>query len=365
MKQKIGIVTINDNNNYGNRLQNYAVQVFLEKNNCKVKTIKNIPNTNNKDKNKIQYNKKRIKNCLHDVKIRLKNIVKPDKRRKKFIEFNKNIKFTKTVFNINNKHIWKEYSYFIAGSDQIWNPKFGGLSDFDLLSFAKPEQRIAFSASFGIDKLSEEKLKEKAKKELQKFKAISVREDSGKKIVEELTGRKDVQVLVDPTMLLTEQEWDEVARKPEQLKFNKYILNYFLGELSEKRKKEIDRIAKENNCKVINILDKNDPFYQTGPSEFLYLEKNAFLICTDSFHSCIFAILFNRPFIVFDREDSNAKMNSRINTLLNKFDLEDRRFKGKINEEQINIDYTEVYEILKKEKNKIEKFIECAIRYNK
>lgn len=77
-------------------------------------------------------------------------------------------------------------------------------------------------------------------------------------------------------MLLTADEWDKVSRKPKMLKIDKFILNYFLGELSEKRKEEIQRIADENDCEVINILDKNSPFYECGPSEFLYLEKHAF-----------------------------------------------------------------------------------------
>ena len=247
------------------------------------------------------------------------------------------------------------------GSDQVWNPKFDRLSDVDLLSFATPEQRISFSASFGISELPENS-KEKAKRELEKFKSISVREDRGKEIVEELTERKDVQVLVDPTMLLTSEEWDKVAKKPEQLKTDKYILNYFLGEISEKRKKEIERIAKENNCEIINILDKNSPFYQTGPSEFLYLEKNAFLICTDSFHSSVFAILYNRPFVVFDREDSNVKMNSRLDTLLKKFKLENRWYKDKITEEQLKVDYKEPYIILEEERKKAKEFLENAIK---
>ena len=247
------------------------------------------------------------------------------------------------------------------GSDQVWNPKFDRLSDVDLLSFATPEQRISFSASFGISELPED-TQEKVKREIEKFKAISVREDRGKKIIEELTERKDVQVLVDPTMLLTSEEWDKVAKRPEQLKTDKYILNYFLGEMSEKRKNEIERIAKENNCEIINILDKNSPFYQTGPSEFLYLEKNAFLICTDSFHSSVFAILYNRPFVVFDREDSNVKMNSRLDTLLKKFKLENRWYKDKITEEQLKVDYKESYIILKEERKKAKEFLENAIK---
>ena len=245
------------------------------------------------------------------------------------------------------------------GSDQVWNPKFDRLSDVDLLSFATPEQRISFSASFGISELPED-TKEKVKRELENFKAISVREDSGKEIIENITKRKDIEVLVDPTMLLTAEEWDKVLKKPDQLKTDKYILNYFLGNLSEERKQEIEKIAKENNCEIINILDKNSPFYKTGPSEFLYLEKNAFLICTDSFHSSVFAILYNRPFVVFDREDSNVKMNSRLETLLNKFHLTNRWFNNKINEEQLIANYNEAYELLEKEREKASQFIKYA-----
>ena len=146
-----------------------------------------------------------------------------------------------------------------------------------------------------------------------------------------------------------------------KLEKKKYILNYFLGNLSEKRKKEISRIAKENNCKIINILDKNDNFYSCGPSEFLYLEKNAFLICTDSFHSTVFSILFNRPFIVFDREDSEVKMSSRLETLLNKFGLKNQWFDKKIKNEQLDCDYSQVPQILKEERLKAKKFINEAL----
>ena len=204
-------------------------------------------------------------------------------------------------------------------------------------------------------------MKDYYKERLLGIKYLSVREDTGKDIIENLTGREDIQVLVDPTMLLTSEEWNKVIKKPKQLKTDKYILNYFLGELSDKRKQEIERIAKENNCEIINILDKNSPFYENGPSEFLYLEKNAFMICTDSFHSCVFAILFNRPFVVFDREDSHVKMNSRLDTLLNKFNLKSKWFNDKITKEQLQANYKEVYQILEEERKKAEKFIKILL----
>ena len=350
----VGIVTIN-NSNYGNRLQNYAVQEVLKGLSTNPSTLKNIALMNKKTSAFNYF----LRNIKHIYK--KDDFVDKKEREKFYIEFNKNINFSKNTFNWFNLKNIKKYDYFITGSDQVWNPNFGRLTDFDLLTFADSKKRISFAASFGISSLPEQ-YNEKLKNVLKDYKAISVREDAGKKIIEDVVGRKDVQVLVDPTMLLTAEEWDKVAKKPEQLKTDKYILNYFLGELSEKRKAEIYRIAKENDCEVINILDKNSPFYCTGPSEFLYLEKHAFLVCTDSFHSSVFAILYNRPFIVFGREDNTISMNSRIETLINKFNLKNREYNGKeITKENLNHDYTEAYKILEEERKKSIIFLQRAL----
>ncbi len=346
--KRIGILTINDDTNFGNRLQNYAVQEYLKKNNCTVETI-----TNQKGNTGNNIIKKKIK-------ILIKKFIpkRKFKRNNCFNKFNKNIKFSKIHIDLNNisSDLGDKYDYFFTGSDQVWNPTFGRMSDIDFLTFASKEKRNSFSASFGISKIPDD-MKEYYTNNLKDMNNISVREDRGKEIVEELTGRKDVEVLIDPTMLLTAEEWDKVSKRPKQLKTDKYILNYFLGDLSQERKEEINRIAKENNCEVINILDKNSEFYTTGPSEFLYLEKNAFCICTDSFHSSVFAILYNRPFIIFDREDSNAKMNSRLETLINKFNLKNRKFEGKITNDNLNHNYEDAYKILEKEKEKTNSFI--------
>lgn len=351
--KKVAIITINNTNNYGNRLQNYAVQQIIEKLNYKAETIENFNNVHNY----IGVIKQKIKNTLKRI-LPLQRF----KRYQHFSKFEKNIKKSKFIIygnKINNK-MDNYYDYYTVGSDQVWNPNFGRLTDVELLAFTSNEKRISFSASFGINKLPEE-YKEKTKKELSNFNAISVREATGKNIVEELTSRKDVKVLVDPTMLLAVEEWDKVSKRPKQLKSEKYVLTYFLGRLSDSRKNEIYRIAKENNCEVINILDKNSPFYGIGPSEFLYLEKNAFLICTDSFHSSVFAILYNRPFIVFEREGKIDSMNSRIETLINKFELENRIFKDRITEDNLKHDYTKAYEILDVEREKSKKFLREAL----
>lgn len=349
---KIGIVTINDNNNYGNRLQNYAIQEVLKSLNCESVTLKNIPQLNGKDKILLKFAKYLIsKKKLNSQRLNY------------FINFNENITFSKKYVTPYSK-ISNKYDYFITGSDQVWNSRLGGLREVDLLDFCKNEQKISFSASFGVNEIPENK-RDFVKSKLQTFKAISVREHTGKDIVKELTNRTDVEVLVDPTMLLSAEEWDKVAKRPYQLNSlfsDKYILNYFLGELPREWKEEIERIAQQNNCEIINILDKNSPFYQTGPSEFLYLEKHAFLVCTDSFHSSVFAIIYDTPFVVFNRQEKGlASMTSRIDTLLTTFKLENRRFKDKITNDLLKSDYMQANEILENQKEKSIEFLKNAL----
>ena len=337
--KNVAIVTCIGKSNFGNRLQNYALQKVIEDLGYNVETLDNISYLNNIDNYEENY-----KEYLEYKEEKEKRDYSNRFRIAYFEEFDKNVKFREgmvTALDLSSTN----YDYYVVGSDQVWNPHHGKLKDLDLLVGIDDSKRISYAASIGIDELPES-VKEKSKNEWLKFKAISVREDKGKEIIEELTGRKDVQVNLDPTMLLTSEEWSKLAKRPKQLKTDKYILNYFLGELSEQRKNEIERIAKENDCEIINILDKNGEFYETGPSEFLYLEQNAFLICTDSFHSSVFSILFNRPFIVFNREDINKSMNSRIDTLINTFKLTNRNYDGKITSDNLNHDYSEAFKIL-------------------
>lgn len=356
-KKKLAILTINDDSNLGNRLQNYATQETLKKYKIKVETISNQKGIVGKG-----YIKKKIKGQIKKViAIKIQT-----KKYNNFAKFNKNIKYSK--YHIDIEHVPQELGekcdYYITGSDQVWNPNFNRMSDIDFLKFAPKEKRNSFSASFGIREIPDE-LKEYYKNNLLEMQNISVREDRAKEIIKELTGRTDVEVLIDPTMMLTAEEWGKVSKKPKELKEDKYILNYFLGDLSEKRKKEIERIANKNNCTVINLMDKNEPLFVSGPSEFLYLIKNAFMICTDSYHGSVFSIIYNKPFVVFNREDELVNMNSRLETLLSKFQLQERYCKdGKIPLELLKCDYTKSYKILETEKENVRKYIEKILNYN-
>lgn len=210
--KKIGIITIIDNNNYGNRLQNYALQEYLKKMNCHVVTLKNDKYFNHK----VNITKQ-INFLLRYFKNKIKSSFEIKKGRKEnFKEFNKHIVFNKKLITTHNQEINQEYDYFIVGSDQVWKPNYLRLSDIDLLAFADNDKRISYAASFGVNKVSKE-YENKIKKEIPKFKKISVREEEGKHIIELLTKREDVEVLIDPTMLLTDKEWDKVMQKPKKV----------------------------------------------------------------------------------------------------------------------------------------------------
>lgn len=336
--KKIAILSIYDLNNFGNRLQNIAVYRLLKKLNYEPETV----TVDICGRKKIITHP--IMNFLKFCKIQT-----DDARYRKFLEFDKNIKLSK------HKVVWRlgdeivdngindAYDFFVVGSDQVWNPDFAGYG-FYFLDFVKDnKKKISFSASVGVTDISKEYAK-KMQLNLSTFNAISVREQQANDLITSLTKRNDIITLVDPTMMIEPEEWSELAQKPENFKKEKFILNYFLGEQSSERRKIISDFAEIMGYKIIDILDKNDSFYASGPAEFLWLEKNAELICTDSFHSSVFGILFNTPFLVFDREDDSKSMSSRLDNLLELFDLNDRKFtENELTEKCLNIDYSKAH----------------------
>ncbi len=344
--KKVGIITLNGYVNYGNRLQNYALQTFITKMN-EYYIAETIEFTN-------QENKKT------NIKKWLKRMLAPAAERKRYNrikDFSQKNITTKKYHNL--KQLEKDYDYFIVGSDQVWNYNFPSVNrELTLLKFSPREKNISYAASFGISKLENNK-KEEYKKYLNRFKDLSVREEAGANLIKNL-GIKKVEVLVDPTLLLTKEEWLKVMKKPSQVP-SKYILTYFLGNLDEQKTVELKEFAKKQNATIINLLDKKSKYYQSSPEEFLYLEKNAMLICTDSFHSAVFATIFNVPFIVYKRNDQNKNMYSRIEQLLKLLKLEDREFKRKLSEKSLTCDFTNSNKIIQKEQKKSQKYLMNAL----
>lgn len=377
--KKIAILTINDYANYGNRLQNYATQEVLKSLGFSVQTVVN----NTKYENNTCYKKRKLRDRISDLKIMpfkkayttIKCKVwhkvynkKIEQHKIKRIETFKN--FTKyniveTDYNISEDNIPRDLSdifdYFITGSDQVWNPTFRYGSPIDFLTFAPQNKRIAYAPSFGISKIPFE-YEERYKTWLSGIHEVSVREESGAKIIKDFTGR-DAIVLVDPTLMITKEKWLSVSKEDFNKPKCKYLLTYFLGEISEENRYKIKSIAKENKLKIVNLGNIKDlKTYKAGPSEFIDYINSASVLFTDSFHGCVFSILLDTPFVVFDRESDLPSMNSRIDTLLKTFKLEERKSKNVVTNNQIfQAEYIYVKPILTEERKKAVKYLKDAL----
>ena len=350
----IGIITLNDNNNYGNRLQNYAMQKVIQEYGY---VVKDIVNTKKDIKSRL-ISIIQFVNCEKNISMR--------QRKKSFDVFNEDfIELEKTRLKHGKKELifQKNYNKFVIGSDQIWNPYYinvtRGEEIINFALFESSQKVISYAASFGVRDIPNDKRKIYIDG-LNNISKISVREDRGAEIVKELIGR-EAQVVLDPTLLLDREDWKKIMKEPKFVPKKKYILTYFLGNISDERKKKFEELANKNNFEIVNLGKIEYPqYYISGPSEFLWYFNNAEIVFTDSFHACVFSIIFDKTFYFMNREDNSISMNSRIETLLSKFNLNDRKF---YNWENVSLqhDYSHVQEILEKEKKASIDFLEEAL----
>lgn len=353
---KVGIITIPDFNNYGNRLQNYALQKVVEE--LGHEAISYVPF-------RPVFWKACIKRWLQMEKgAKQKHALR---RLQSFLAFDKKYMRTESVKeSVFPKELSDRCDCFLAGSDQIWNPAWAkSLHENMFLTFARPEQKIAYAPSFGVDHVSS-KWVDRYAEALKDFRTLSVRELQGAETVKTLTGR-DATVVVDPTLLLTGEEWRKIARMPKKEDSGTpYLLMYFLGQIPETYQALITDFAKKHNCRVLNFFEENQwELYATGPSEFVGLIANAQAIFTDSFHASVFSTLFQKPFVVFDRVDKEKDMSSRIESLCQKLALESHRFSSPtFDAEKIMCpDYTQSMALLERERKKSMDFLKSALNY--
>ena len=328
----VGIVTIEDFTNYGNRLQNYALTCLLEKEGFRV--INGITvitkETYVLDSNSTL--KRFFKHLIPFELLHERNLSKTKKidslireRERKFEEYvNRYSVRIAPIVARNYKvamQLLSEFGidFYIVGSDQVWNPYHEGRS-YEFLTFAPEEKRLSFAASIGTDIIPSEKEKQ-YKKYLNGMKYLSVREQRAVEIIKELTGR-DADLTLDPTLLLEPEEWDKVVKKPGLELDEHYICTYFLGETPE----AVQQFAREKGLRIYALNSQESPeLFTLDPGEFLYMIKSAAYVLTDSFHAVAFSIKFHKEFYVFCRKQANTRnMFSRIETITKRFGLGNR-----------------------------------------
>lgn len=377
--KKIGLLTLNGYFNYGNRLQNYALQEVLKDLNFSVDTILNYDANYRKksvETSKIEKIKKLKNKSAYEifklVNKKIENKLYSDLRQQRTEVFKSfSLQYiNETEFSITEDNIpddlAERYDYFVTGSDQVWNPNFRMGSPIDFLTFAPPEKRISYAASFGVSEIPEEYIDD-YRKWLSEMAHLSVREEAGAKIIKDLTGR-EATVSLDPTMLLTKEKWLSISKVATDKPMTGYLLTYFLGEIPKERVQQLKDIAKRNDLEIVNLAQiKDKTAYLSGPSEFIDYINSASVFCTDSFHGAVFSILLDTPFIVYEREGNTPSMNSRIETLLKTFNLESRSADNiniKSNTQIFEVDYSHTVPILENERNKSLSYLKKALSIN-
>ena len=382
---KIGIITL-VGNNYGNRLQNYAVQEIL-KEYGDVYTIKQEKKSINLAQ-KSKYTKlnpfyimraidSRLLNlyCIRNAKRNVlskalyfvlnKNEIKNkiQERNMSFKKFDEEfIKFEEELLHLtgDDEEKWVlDYDAWVCGSDQIWNPNYPTTTRNAFLQFSEKERRISFSASIGLSETKD--MPEEYKEWIDGITYLSVRENEAANIVKELTNR-NADVFLDPTMILSKNKWEELADKSNFKAPNKYALTYFLGNKDKSYDKYIYNQICNNKNELVELLNGEDlNHFAMDPAQVVAAIKKANVIYTDSFHGTVFSILFHKQFVVFQRQEEGKSMNSRLKTLLKKFGLENRVYTG-TNAEELNneIDYSKVDCIIETEQKKVKQFLDNA-----
>lgn len=354
---KISVATPIDMNNFGNRLQNYAVSVICRRMGMSSITI-DCPKT---------YHGIKINTIIRLFRplVRVPGIthIKLMNKLKKLVcgyEFTR--KYIPCFESTNRERILEEIDkcqLFGIGGDQIWSDYWVRQIWYCGYENQDCEKKICFAPSFGKAHFSPEE-KNVVNKVISNIAYPAVREISGIELFREMTGETAIQI-VDPVLMIGKEEWLKIASSKITPK-EKYVLLYFLGN-DERQKKQAKKIAERNNWKLIDILDANDhKYYSIGPTEFIDLINNAQLVFTDSYHGILMSMILETPFIICQRIMNNqvSDMNTRIDTLIKLFDIDKALYE--------NVDFSDlksVYSMKEKYLPLVESNVQKAWEYYK
>lgn len=262
-----------------------------------------------------------------------------------------------------HKNVAEHYKCILLGSDQVWHPYNYGAHFFDMSFVPISVPKIAYAPSFGVSSLPYYQ-RFGMRKYLSRIDVLSVREESGKKIIADLCDR-DAVVVCDPTMLLSRSDWDYF--KTERIVSGDYIFCYFIGDNPEHRNFAA-RLSKSIKMPVVTLRhiyayrDCDKDFgdiapLNIGPREFVSLISYARYICTDSFHGTVFSIINEKQMFTFARFDDNKmSANSRLATLFNKLGISHRYVSPSLSIEEIALIPEVDYEMVNKKLNLYREF---------
>lgn len=352
---KIAILTLPLHTNYGGILQAYALQTVLQRMGHEVEVLQN---TSVSDHNPLLmplvYGKRMAIKILKDWNATI--FFERKKKRESPIIRQHTDRFIGNYLNLRNIKSLKEispsdYDAFIVGSDQIWRKPYFCYSWHTpmkdaFLDFAKgwDVKRIAYAASFGMDNINEYSQSdiEDCKEAIGMFDAVSVREDSGVNICKTKFGIEAIHVL-DPTMLLCKEDYEKLVEESKVPNSPGDMLCYVLDP-TELKNKVIEKISLEKELTPFNVFAEVDNInlplekrVQPPLEAWLRGFMDAKFVVTDSFHACVFSIIFGKPFLVIG---NSARGMSRLTSLLSTIGLQNNLIKSE--EDFKKIDFKEV-----------------------
>ena len=333
---KIGIITFHDSLNCGSMLQAYALQNTIFE---KVGTNCEIIDYSSPEQQRI-YGALKKPRCLKDILRNAFNILflrQINKHIKDYREFSYQylIKTKRKYDRLKDIQQNEElFDVLIAGSDQVWNVNAADCDSTYFLPGIKCDKKIAYAVSLGATDISCHKNADTYSTYINDFDAISVREKNAQRWVGKLYKRGEVDLTLDPTLLLNASQYSAI--EGENIIKGEYIFWYTMVYKADV-KKIVLNISKKLHIPVY-VIDPKEWSRRGlflngiklapngGPAAFLALVKNASLVLTSSFHGSIFSYLYEKDFWYINIHDGQAK-DDRAQCLLEQLGLEERYVK--------------------------------------
>nr|WP_319998275.1 polysaccharide pyruvyl transferase family protein [uncultured Draconibacterium sp.] len=363
---KIGILTHWwSEDNYGQQLQCFALQKYLRDAGHEPFLIRYYPKRDNLPSFLVRIAKKIINPVLL-YRVIIDNLEKFCKNQSSRLRMNFSRNFEAFRKNNISQSEIIYYSYnelkknppvadvYIVGSDQVW-----GLNARDIskgkdrlnawfLNFGSENiMRLSYAASWGDKEISEEQIEEISPL-LKKFRFVGVRELSGVSVCKQC-GVEDAKWMLDPTFLFQAKDYRTLFKDLNMKDVKKeYIVFYWLNNGTKNPIEEVLKWASDNNFAVKYITGNNEregDFAQEYASieEWLYLIDNAKYVVTNSYHCCIFSLLFHTPFGVVPLEGDMGRLNERMSSLFLTLNIEPRFIEGQeFNIIKANIDFEKI-----------------------
>jgi hypothetical protein len=389
MSTKVGLVMAYKGSNYGAQLQAYATQHIIEslgfetsiidyrRKRFSISSIVFGPGILN-----YYINSRKERRIRQKTRVDIDNAVYLDnkKKRKEQLDSFINRRLHSIVKYTSYKKLEQDalsFSATLIGSDQKWLP--GACYDkINALQFAGSNcKRVSYATSLGVSEYPSY-CREMSKKMWDGIDSLSVREKTGADIVRKICGDgKRVEVVVDPTYLITKEEWEQLI--PIEKKIDgEYVLCYFLGDDKESKicaRKFCDAkglklvsIMSDESFSDIDISYADILIKGASPEDFVNIIRGASYVFTDSFHGVAFSVINNRQFYIFYRKRADAKLsrNSRIDDILKLWCVEDRLIVDKDRDWNSSggvgvINYEMVNEVLIRERERSMFFLKNAL----